>query len=166
MIAMDTSWESICSNPLLKDLPYKIETNRHNQIVMSPSYLWHGDFQASIASLLKEMMTGGRVLAECPVETSDGTKVADVAWISRDRYLPYRQASSLPVAPEICVEIISTSNTRAEMTGKRTLYFERGAREVWFCDADGTLEFFVKDSASPCKVSAMCPSFPKSIAWE
>ena len=50
MIAMDTSWESLCSNPLLKDLPYKIETNRFNKIIMSPASSGHGGFEVEIAT--------------------------------------------------------------------------------------------------------------------
>lgn len=31
------TWKEICEDPALQDLPYKIETNRFNQIVMSRS---------------------------------------------------------------------------------------------------------------------------------
>mgnify|MGYP001313879954 CR=1 FL=1 len=37
-------------------------------------------------------------------------------------------------APEICLEILSPSNSIVEMEMKRALYFEAGAREVWECD--------------------------------
>ncbi len=157
------SWREICENPQFKDLPYKIETNRFDQIIMSPSYLWHGDFQATIATKLNKLMTGGSVLTECPVETEDGTKVADVAWISAKRYKPHRDAFSLPVAPEICVEIVSLGNTRLEMEGKKRLYFDLGAREVWLCDDEGRLEFFVKESEQAVRKSAVCPGFPTRI---
>lgn len=158
-----TSWQAICENPRFKDLPYKIETNRFDQIIMSPSYLWHGDFQASIASLLKERMRGGRVVTECAIDTTDGTKVADVAWISAKLYKPHRNAFSLPVAPEICVEIVSIGNTRSEMEGKKELYLGLGAKEVWLCDDDGRLEFFTSGSAEALRKSRLCPAFPAKI---
>ncbi len=157
------SWQAICENPRLKDLPYKIETNRFDQIIMSPSYLWHGDFQATIATKLSTLMPGGSVLTECPVDTEDGTKVADVAWISARRYKPYRNAFSLPVAPEICVEIVSLGNTRQEMEGKKQLYFGLGANEVWLCDDEGRLEFFASGTTAAIKKSRLCPSFPARI---
>lgn len=166
MIAMDTSWESICSNPLLKDLPYKIETNRFHKIIMSPASHWHSDFQGEILALLKQHMGHGRVLAECAIETSDGVKVADAAWISMERARPHRRAINLPIAPEICVEVLSPSNTREEMQGKMQLYFERGAREVWLCDEHGNMEFFPSTQTEPVAISAMCPTFPKSVEWE
>ena len=36
-------------------------------------------------------------------------------------------------APEICIEVLSLSNSPAEMNEKRDLYFEAGAHEVWIC---------------------------------
>ena len=89
MSPWDTSWESICNNPLLQDLPYKIETNHFNKIIMSPASSWHGGFEAEIAAALKSRLPAGRVINECAVETSDGIKVVDVSWISRPRYAPY-----------------------------------------------------------------------------
>jgi Uma2 family endonuclease len=158
------SWQEICENPSLKDLPYKIETNRFDQIVMSPAFSWHGGYQAEIASLLKNLLPNGRAITECAIETADGTKVPDVVWISRSRLAPYRRALSLPISPEICVEVLSGSNSQEEMAGKMKLYFEKGAQEVWLCDQDGVMNFFVPDGTLPA--SRMCPEFPAKIDWD
>jgi Uma2 family endonuclease len=45
-------------------------------------------------------------------------------------------------APEICVQIMSPSNTWEEMRHKTLLYLAAGAREVWVCDESGALHFF------------------------
>jgi Uma2 family endonuclease len=103
---------------------------------------------------------------ECAVETSDGTKVPDVAWISSGRYAPHRRKFTLPIAPEICIGVISAGNTRAEMAGKRALYFDLDAREVWFCDDAGRLTFFVRGSSRPLRKSRLCPSFPARIGCD
>lgn len=160
------SWAEICEHPSLKDIPFKVETNRFNKIVMSPASYWHSDFQGEIARILGHLLPHGRILAEAAITTSDGVKVPNVAWISKDRARPHRRASSLPVAPEICVEVLSPSNTREEMLGKMQLYFERGASEVWLCDEEGNLEFFVHDSVTPVADSRLCAGFPKHIGWE
>jgi len=160
------SWADICADQTLRDLPYKIETNRFDQIVMSPASTWHGGFQIEIGVLLKKLMPAGRVINECAIETSDGIKVPDVVWISRDRYAPFRRAFSLPIAPEICVEILSNSNSRPEINGKMQLYFARGAEEVWLCDDEGHIEFFHFAAGGSIPASVLCPEFPLKIDWD
>ena len=49
---------------------------------------------------------------------------------------PYLQA------PEICVEILSPSNSDEEMRIKTDLYLACGAQEVWLINAQGKLRFF------------------------
>ena len=49
------------------------------------------------------------------------------------------------LAPEICVEVFSPSNSVAEIEGKILLYFERGAQECWTCDGTGVMTFFRSD---------------------
>ena len=53
---------------------------------MSPVKVYHSAFQGKIAALLYFNMDGGEVLAECAINTGMGTKVADVAWASSDRF--------------------------------------------------------------------------------
>ena len=127
------SWTDVCALPWLKNLPCKVETNGFGKIMVSPASSWHGGYQSDIAYLLRVHLPGGRVLVECPVDTSDGTRVADVAWISRERWLPHRRSVSLPVAPEICVEILSPSNRREEMLGKMGLYFVKVEQQSCGC---------------------------------
>lgn len=112
------------------------------------------------------MLPHGRAIAECAIETTDGVRVADVAWISRGRYKPYLRAFSLPIAPEICVEILSASNSREQMLGKRQLYFAEGAQEVWLCSEKGDLEFFRYDSPAAVEDSTLCSGFPRHIDWD
>ena len=47
----------------------------------------------------------------------------------------------LTSAPEICVEILSPSNTQPEINEKRALYFDAGATEVWICNLNGSMSF-------------------------
>ena len=158
------TWEAICADRTLRDLPYKIETNRYNQIIMSPASYWHSDYQAEICRQLSLLLPGGRVAVECAVQTQDGTRVPDVAWVSRELRAKHRRAVSLPVAPEICVEVLSFSNSREEMLEKMGLFFAAGAKEVWLCDSDGRMEFFTAASApQPVPQSLLCPDFPLQI---
>lgn len=47
-----------------------------------------------------------------------------------------------PRAPELCVEIVSPSNSREEMQIKTALYLEAGAQEVWIVYIDSHMEIF------------------------
>jgi Uma2 family endonuclease len=66
-------------------------------------------------------------------------------------------------APEICVEVISPSNTTAEIMEKMALYFEAGAREAWICDQEGEIAFHHRAQPGVQERSEICPSFPVHI---
>ncbi len=157
------TWADVCALPWLKDIPAKIETNKHNKIIMSPASTWHGSYESEIALLLNRLLPGGKIITECPINTTDGTRVADVAWMSKDRFRPHRRSISLPIAPEICVEVLSPSNSRGEMIEKMQLYYAAGASEVWLCNDYGHMEFFVKEQLEPVPHSKLCPDFPLCI---
>src|SRR5947209_8508698 len=60
-------------------------------------------------------------------------RMPDVAFVSWDR-IPGGRRPTEPIpdlAPDLAVEILSASNTRAEMEQKRTDYFAAGVRLVW-----------------------------------
>jgi Uma2 family endonuclease len=65
------------------------------------------------------------------------------------------------IAPEICVEIESPSDSRGEREERKRLYFEKGAAEFWVCDLDGRMEFH--DSTGSIPQSRLCPEFPPKI---
>ena len=62
-----------------------------------------------------------------------------MVWMSAGyfRELEAKEPLVLERAPEICVEVLSPSNSKPEMEEKRALYFEAGAQEVWICGLDG-----------------------------
>lgn len=155
-------WEQLCADPYVLGLEGRVETNRYGEIVMMPPPgFTHSNHQSEICLLLKTLMQGGRSLTECAVLTSDGVKGVDVAWISERRIKQGLKGEVLTRAPEICVEVVSPSNTRQEMEAKRALYFEAGAEEVWFCDRRGALHFFRKGREhAAAKASALCPAMP------
>jgi len=130
------TWADVMANPHLKDLPFKIELNKWGRIEMSPASNEHGLLQYNIGKEL-DQRPGGSVLVECSIATSDGVRVADVAWVSDARLASFGGATPYPRAPEICVEVMSPSNTWGEMYTKAVLYLEAGAEEVWVVALDG-----------------------------
>jgi Uma2 family endonuclease len=155
------TWAEACQDKNLQNLPYKIELNRQGQLIMSPTRNKHGFFQGEIAYLLRTLLPQGQVLVECAVDSDDGTYLADVAWASKERFKIIEVELSCSVAPEICVEVWSLSNTREEIEIKRRLYLAKGALEFWYCDQLGAMSFFNRDSQLP--QSHLCPQFPLKI---
>ena len=63
-------------------------------------------------------------------------RIPDVAFASWDRF-PNRKVPEEPIpslAPDLVIEVLSQSNTRAEMKRKRGEYFAAGVRLVWEVD--------------------------------
>lgn len=156
-------WKEVVADPNLRDLPFKIETNEWGQIVMTPAQVMHGKLQLKIGMLLTQLMQeAGEATIECAIQTTQGTKVADVAWFSAERWEQVQDEYDSPIAPEICVEVISRSNSAEEIKQKKSLYFERGAIEIWTCDAKGKMQFYAQ--TGEMSSSALVPDFPKTIA--
>ena len=141
----------------------KIETDREGNAIMSPSPgKDHGDRQAEIVHQIKLLLPKGGVLAECGVSTQEGNKTPDISWISIHH--PQFRESDVTVlnpAPEICVEVLSPSNSVEEIELKKRLYFEEMAKEVWICGLEGQMKFF--SAAGELEGSKLCPKFPSRI---
>ena len=155
------TWKKICDSSNLKDLPFKIETNQQGQLLMTPVKVYHSLFQGKIIGLLYTHLRGGEALAECAIRTAKGTKVADVAWASTQRLQRIQNEVECSIAPEICIEVMSSANSEEEMREKRALYFANGAEEVWICDRSGHFTFFLSSEES--RTSLLAPNFPESL---
>ncbi|KOR29388.1 hypothetical protein TI03_02415 [Achromatium sp. WMS1] len=151
-------WQEVCEHPSLQNLPFKIELNEIGQILMSPVKVYHSAFQGKIARLLPG---DGIILAECAIATLKGTKVADIAWCSKQRFELIKHEAECSIAPEVCVEVISSSNTKLEMAEKIELYLLAGAIEVWICNEAGEIKFF--DAGGQLDKSELVPKFPTII---
>ncbi len=154
------TWADVCADPLLQDLPFKIELDRFGRILMSPPFAGHARRQYRIARLLEDAL-GGVPATECPVATSDGVKVPDAVWMSDAFARAHQDEDVYRTAPEICVEVQSKSNPWGEMEEKVRLFLAAGAHEVWICEVDGTMRFFGPDGERGR--STLAPDFPARI---
>ena len=153
-------WTEVLADPELAKLPYRIETDQHGYLLMSPPPApLHGQRQVDVALLLRQLLSNGRTLSECPVSTAAGVKTVDVAWLAPGRTENIPRLTLFERAPEICVEILSPSNSAAEIDQKRALYFDAGAAEVWICNLDSSISFFVAPH-NQLRASSICPAFP------
>ncbi|SHN93048.1 FIG00572103: hypothetical protein [Bathymodiolus heckerae thiotrophic gill symbiont] len=154
-------WQEVCENQNLKNLPFKIELNDQGKILMTPVKVNHSILQGKIIKHLYQNITEGEALAECAIKTKQGTKVADVAWASQSLLEKIENEVECSIAPEICIEVLSFSNTKREINEKKTIYFEQGAIEFWVCDSYGNISFFVKEGQ--IEHSKIAKNFPKNI---
>jgi len=157
-------WSEILADQTLAELPYRIQTNAYGQITMTPPASGsHSTRQTRIILQLHRLL-GGQPLAECPISTIDGVKVADAGWYSNERFATVEGQAAFETAPEICVEVLSPNNTESEMRLKRQLYFDAGAFEVWLCQPDGSMEFFVESNPHTSQpTSLLATNFPTVI---
>lgn len=154
-------WREIVDDPLLSELPYKVETNHRGQIVLSPHKAGHSDFQGDIMELLISRAPKGRSRPEFPIATEKGTRVPDVVWVTDGRREEMRETGDPPtLAPEICIEVMSENNDWDEMHEKRELYLEAGAEEVWVVTEEGEIRFFGEEEM---EASELIPEFPTEM---
>ena len=52
-------WQEICRHPALRNLPFKIESNKQGAIIISPIKVSHSIFQGKILILLKTLLRNG-----------------------------------------------------------------------------------------------------------
>ena len=138
---LTVKWQELIENPFFRDMPYKIELNKFGQILMSPASNRHGILQNRVAREIEYDKQSGVVVIECSILTSEGVRVADVAWLSDEFYAEFGERTPFPKAPEICVEIKSLGNSKAEMEEKVRLYLEKGALEVWIVNESAKINF-------------------------
>jgi hypothetical protein len=120
-------WAEILDDPRLAKLPERIETDRHGNVLMTPPPAFrHSLRQGHIIGFLHWLMPEGQTLPECPLSTADGVKAINVAvaWLEHGRPEIRQDLLLLTRAPEICIEMLSPSNTPSEMDEKRALYFD------------------------------------------
>ena len=159
------TWDEVLTDSCLQDLPFKIELNQQGHIEMSPARNRHGKFQIQIGHLLRQMLPDGVTVSECAIQTAENVKVPDVAWTSFARYDAATEPDEVytDTAPEICVEIISPSNSPEDQMHKGRLYLQAGADEFWLCNELGDVRFF--DANGPLERSRLCPDFPAKIEF-
>ena len=125
-------WNQVIADPFLQNLPYKIELNQWGKIVLSPVSNKQGLLQAELAGFLRNAKKNGKVITECSVNTHKGVKVADIVWESDDFFRRNALDTPYQEAPELCIEILSPSNSRQELKKKSTYICPKALKKCGF----------------------------------
>jgi Uma2 family endonuclease len=158
--ALVARWHEVLEDRSLQDLPYKIELNAWGKVEMSPASNRHGRLQAELAAELKRQLSAGVVITECSILTRIGIRVPDVVWVSSDFLKNFGEITPYMRAPEICIEILSPSNVRAEIDEKTAAYLAAGAREVWMVSEQGAIRYIGPGGEKPASDFAVHITLP------
>ena len=127
--ALGARFRALCADPLLANVPGKIELDICGRILMSPASNFHGVIQLRVGRRLEALP--GTAMVEASVLTQIGVLVADVVWGSAAFIDDHGYKTPYPIAPEICVEVASPSNSTRELQDKVGAYLAAGATEAW-----------------------------------
>lgn len=122
-------YRALCENPCYANVPGKIEVDAWGRLLMSPASNYHSALQTRLSQRLTVL--GGEVFVEVSVLTAAGVLVADVAWASPEFMRVHKFETPYARAPELCIEVVSPSNSVKELQEKVTAYLASGAQEVW-----------------------------------
>jgi len=151
-------WQQLANDPLVAAIPFKVELNEKGAIEVSPPTTRHAFIQAWVARELARQRPEGTTFTECPVETEIGVRVPDVVWASREFMERHGGEGEFRAGPDLCVEVLSPTNTRAEIGEKVAAYLAAGAREVWIVGDDGVPA--IHTSGGPVAVSELGFALP------
>ncbi len=108
---------------------------RHGELVkVPPPKHRHYRVEQSLRDLLATALgTYGKVGTEFGFKPQPEHEylIADVAFVSRARWEQIPDNGHLEGAPDLVIEVLSPSNTAAEMLDRRNVCLENGAREFW-----------------------------------
>ena len=102
----------------------------------------HSRSQGYVATELGKQLGGGSVLIELAILTDIGVRVPDVAWGSEAYIASQKGSTPATKAPEICVEVLSPSNSDIEIREKTRAYLAAGAEEDLDCTENGAWHVF------------------------
>jgi len=132
-------WNELAADP---ESPDSFELNEFGELIMSPKpTTGHQRVASEVAWLLRSQL-GGAAATEVSVLTDRGVRAPDVVWMKSERWTECKGESPLLRVPDVCVEVLSPSNTREEIAMKVGAYLRGGAREVIVVGLKGEVEFF------------------------
>ena len=121
----------------------KLELIRGEVTTVAQPGLEHGEVQVNVAALIKWFLKQhpiGRVFVESGTITErnpDTSRGPDVSYYGKERLpLDQRVVKYHDQSPDLCVEVVSPSNTRRELNAKIKEYFFAEVRMVWVVDPE------------------------------
>jgi Uma2 family endonuclease len=132
-------WSALAADP---ESPDHFELNQFGELIVTPKPTsGHQRVASAIARILSSQL-GGEGVTDVSILTDRGVRAPDVVWMPSERWAACKGQSPLEVVPDVCVEVLSPSNTREEIEMKVGAYLRGGAREVYVVGLKGEIEIF------------------------
>jgi Uma2 family endonuclease len=136
--ALARRWRELAKDPQSPDF---YELDEFGELVVSPNPTnRHERIAFKVASAL-ETQLGVEATTAISILTDIGIRRPDATWMPESRWQAAGEVDPLPFAPDICVEVLSPTNTLAEVQIKVGAYLRAGAREVIVVGLDGAVKF-------------------------
>ena len=139
MASIPTRMMTVAEFDQLPESPSCSHELRHGELFqVTRPVLKHVFVQKRLMALLDSAGGGGSALMEVgfrPLPEHE-LRVADVAYASGQRWSEQDPAGHFRGVPEMVIEVLSPSNTAAEMLDKEQICLENGGREFWVVDID------------------------------
>jgi Uma2 family endonuclease len=106
-------------------------------VILTRPKMRRSRLQYRLVELLRPKVEAkGIVAAEVPFRALPeyDVRAADVAFVSQARWDAADADDNLHGSPELVIEVLSRSNTKAEIREKAALYLSTGAQEFWVVD--------------------------------
>jgi Uma2 family endonuclease len=132
-------WQTLAADP---ESPDYFELDQFGELILSPKPTTGHQRVASAIARILTSQCGGEGVTEVSVVTDRGVRVPDVVWMPSDHWAACKGQSPLEAVPDVCVEVLSPSNTREEIEMKIGAYLRGGAREVYVVGLKGEIEIF------------------------
>jgi Uma2 family endonuclease len=150
---------SVATNPITVEefeklrLPENRNWELRNGEVVEVSFakLIHKWLQRQLYELLRQAFPNADVLVEYPfqIKETNDVRLADVGLTTRERAQACAELGILQGAPELVVEVLSPSNSMAELRRDRRVFFAHGTLVFLVVDADdSTIEVYRKQEKS------------------
>jgi ABC-type polysaccharide/polyol phosphate transport system ATPase subunit len=131
----------VCDAPALEAADFYTEgLHLHGVSHRGGSQTRRGELVGAISALLARSLPDGHVLVDVPIETRDGVRKADVAWISNARRSTLCREPAYSGSPEICVHIPGGDRSENEINHTARLLLRAGSVENWIVGPRGEIK--------------------------
>jgi Uma2 family endonuclease len=158
--ALLSRWQALSANP---DTPDYYELNEYGELIMAPKP--NNDHQRVIQEVALQLIAcvGRLAVPEVSIMTDRGIRVPNVGWMPAEKWDQFKGRTPLPIAPDLCVEVLSPGNTREEIAMKTGAYLRAGAREVLVVGLKGEVEFYGTEGKRATSALGVTLDLPASL---